>query len=189
MAYETELKRYDNLYDEYAKKLQETPAKRKQQTTSDYNDKLKEAYISRMQEQKTLDNNLAKAGIRGGATETSNLKLATNYQNTRNSINKDKQNALNDIDTQADANLFEYKQANDQAKLSYTEQRESEERQLAQNQLAENKAASLDLLQAKYGSYYSIPTLQSAYNSAQTDSEKAIIQARINYLTQYSKGY
>ena len=75
MAYETELKRYDNLYDEYRKKNEEDTAKKKQQTTEDYNSKLKEAYISRMQNEKNLNENLKKSGIRGGATETSHLKL------------------------------------------------------------------------------------------------------------------
>lgn len=189
MAYETELKRYDNLYDEYRKKNEEDTAKKKQQTTEDYNSKLKEAYISRMQNEKNLNENLKKSGIRGGATETSHLKLATNYENNRNDMNKEKSRALQDIDAQAADNLFNYKQTTDQAKINYTEQREAEERQLAQNQQAENKAAALDLLQAKYGAYYDTSSLRKAYNSAKTDQERAIIQARINYLTTYAKGY
>ena len=74
-------------------------------------------------------------------------------------------------------------------KINYTEQREAEERQLAQNQQADNKAAALDLLQAKYGAYYDTGSLQRAYSSAETHQERAIIQARINYLTTYAKGY
>lgn len=189
MAYETELKRYDNLYDEYRKKNEEDTAKKKQQTTEDYNSKLKEAYISRMQNEKNLNENLKKSGIRGGATETSHLKLATNYENNRNDMNKEKSRALQDIDAQAADNLFNYKQTTDQAKINYTEQRESEERQTAQNALADEKAAQLDLLTAKYGESYNISSLRSAYNSAKTTQEKAIIQARINYLTTYAKGY
>lgn len=189
MAYENELKRYDKMYNDYAEKQKVDVAKQKDTTTKDYNDKLKQAYISRMQNQKTLDENLIKSGIRGGATETSNLKLSTNYQNTRNDINKDKARALENIDQQANDNLFSYKQTTDQAKLAYTEQREAEERQLAQNKAAEDKAANLDLLQAKYGSHYNVSTLQSLYNSAKGPQEKAIIQARINYLNTYKKGY
>ena len=189
MAYENELKRYDNMYEEYKKKNEADTAKKKQQTTEDYDSKLKEAYISRMQNEKNLNENLKKSGIRGGATETSHLKLATNYQNTRNDIGKEKSRALQDIDSQATDNLFNYKQTTDQAKINYTEQREAEERQLAQNQQADNKAAALDLLQAKYGAYYDIGSLQRAYSSATTDQERAIIQARINYLTTYAKGY
>lgn len=189
MAYENELKRYDNMYEEYRKKNEADTAKKKQQTTEDYDSKLKEAYISRMQNEKNLNENLKKSGIRGGATETSHLKLATNYQNTRNDIGKEKSRALQDIDSQATDNLFNYKQTTDQAKINYTEQREAEERQLAQNQQADNKAAALDLLQAKYGAYYDTGSLQRAYSSATTDQERAIIQARINYLTTYAKGY
>lgn len=189
MAYETQLKRYDNLYNDYKTKNEQDTAAKKQQTTEDYNTKLKEAYISRMQNEKTLNDNLKKSGIRGGATETSHLKLATNYENTRNDTNKEKARALQDIDSQAADNLFNYKQTTDQAKISYQEQREAEDRQIAQNEKAEAKEAKLDLLQAKYGSYYNTKTLQKAYKSAKTNQEKAIIKARINYLTTYKKGY
>ena len=41
----------------------------------------------------------------------------------------------------------------------------------------------------KYGAYYSTSSLQNAYKSAGSDQERAIIQARINYLTTYAKGY
>lgn len=189
MAYEAELKRYDNLYNDYEKKQNEDVAKKKKQTEEKYNDTLKEAYISRMQNEKNLNENLKKSGIRGGATETSHLKLATNYENTKNSTNKEKAQALQDIDSQATDNLFNYKQTIDQAKIDYTEQRESEDRQLAQNKQSEDKSAALDLLQAKYGAYYSTSSLQKAYKSAGSDQERAIIQARINYLTTYAKGY
>lgn len=189
MAYEAELSRYDNLYKEYEKKNKEDAEKKRARTAEDFNEKLKQAYISRMQDQKSLNENMARVGIRGGATETSNLKLATKYQTTRNDLNKDKTRALEDVDIQANDNLFNYKQNNDSAKLSYTEQRESEERQLAQNAKEKEEAAQLDLLQAKYGSYYSIPSLNTAYNNAKTTQEKAIIQARIAYLNAHNKGY
>lgn len=187
MAYSTQ--RYDNLYTEFEKKQKENVEKQKAQTTEDYNKQLKEAYISKMQNQRALNENLEKAGIRGGATETSNIRLAANYQGTRNSLNEQKNKALQQIDDTASDNLFNYKQTNDAAKLSYIEQREAEDRQLAQAAAEEKKAADLDLLQAKYGGIYSISTLDSAYKKATTPQEKAIIQARKNYLNQYKKGY
>lgn len=181
--------RYDQLYTDFEKKQKEDAAKQKQQTTEDYNQKLKEAYISKMQNQKTLNDNMAKMGIRGGATETSTLKNNINYQNTRNDLNKEKTRALQDIDDNASSNIFNYKQTNDAAKISYIEQREAEDRQIAQNDKSTADAANLDWLQAKYGGIYNTTTLNNALKSATTQQEKAIIQARINYLTAYSKGY
>lgn len=181
--------RYDTLYSDFEKKQKEDAAKQKTRTEQQFNDELRQAYIGRMQEQKSLNDNMAKAGIRGGATETANLKLGVNYQNTRNDLNKQKTQALQDIDDNANSNIFNYKQTNDAAKISYLEQREAEERQLAQNDKEKAEAANLDLLQAKYGAYYDVASLNSAYNAAKTDQERAIILARKNYLTTYSKGY
>lgn len=181
--------RYDKLYTDFEKKQKEDAAKQKSRTEEEFNSKLKEAYISRMQDQKSLNENMARAGIRGGATETATLKNNINYQNTRNDLNKQKTNALQDIEDNANSNIFNYKQTNDAAKISYEEQREAEDRQLAQNAKEKADAANLDLLQAKYGGWYNIADLNAAYNAAKTDQEKAIILARKNYLTAYSKGY
>ena len=181
--------RYDALYTDFEKKQREDAAKQKTRTEQQFNDELRQAYISRMQEQRSLNENMSNAGIRGGATETANLKLGVNYQNARNDLNKQKTQALQDIEDNANSNIFNYKQTNDAAKISYLEQREAEDRQLAQNKQETAQAANLDLLQAKYGAYYDIASLNKAYNSAKTDQERAIILARKNYLTAYSKGY
>lgn len=181
--------RYDQLYKDFEKQQTQTAAKQKAQTEADYNQRLKEAYITNMQSKKDLSDTMAKAGIRGGATETSALKLGTNYQNTRNALNKEKAQAVQNIQDNADANIFNYKQTNDAAKLSYIEQREAEDRQLAQAKQEQAEAVNLDYLTAKYGDVYNTTTLNNALKKAKTKQEKAIIQARINYLTAYKKGY
>ena len=189
MAYENETKRYDDMYNEFAKKTATDIAKAKARKEEDYNEKLKQLYISRMQDQKALDSSLTKSGIRGGATETSNLKLSTNYQDNRNKLQKEKTRALEDVETQANDNLFNYKQTTDASKLSYIEQREAEERQIAQTKKENEEAANVDLLTAKYAGVYNTATLNSAYNNATTTREKAIIQARIAYLQAHANGY
>ena len=55
MAYETETKRYDDLYKEYETKVNADKEKAKKRTEEDYNEKLKQLYISRMQDQKSLN--------------------------------------------------------------------------------------------------------------------------------------
>ena len=181
--------RYDAMYKDFEKKQKQTAQTQKAQTEEDYNKRLKEAYISNMQNKKALNENLVKAGIRGGATETSNLKSDIAYQNTRNTLGTEKAQAIRDIDENANANIFDYKQTNDAAKLSYIEQREAEARQLAQAEKENKEAVNIDYLTAKYGGYYKTSTLNTALKNAKTQQEKAIIQARINYLTAHNKGY
>ena len=96
---------------------------------------------------------------------------------------------MQNIEDNANNNIFDYKQTNDAAKLSYIEQREAEERQLAQAEKENKEAINIDYLTAKYGGIYKTSTLNTALKKATTPQEKAIIQARINYLTAHKKGY
>ena len=48
MAYENETKRYDDMYEQFAKKTEEDKRKAKARKEEDYNEKLKQLYISRM---------------------------------------------------------------------------------------------------------------------------------------------
>lgn len=69
---------------------------------------LKQAYINRLQNEKQLNQNLAMSGIRGGATETSNLRLANMYGQARAAANTDYSNSVNQINQSIDRNKFEY---------------------------------------------------------------------------------
>lgn len=184
---------YDNLYKEYAKAQDSVAATQIQQATNDANNRLREAYVTRMQNQRTLNDNLVKSGLRGGISETSNLALQTNYENSRNTINSEKLKAIQDINTATEQNKLAYKQQNDAAKQSYIEQREAEDRANAQKK-AERKAkdkqaVKVDYLTAKYGKVYDIKSLNKSLKKAKTTQEKAIINARIAYLKKHSKGY
>lgn len=61
-------------------------------------DNARQAYIMHMQQKKALPQQLASQGVSGGATETANLGLASDYQNNVNSINLNRTNALQEID-------------------------------------------------------------------------------------------
>lgn len=186
-------KRYDNLYNQYAAAADKRAAQNKEQTAKDYNGKLKEAYVSQLQNQRSLNQNLAKSGIRGGASETSMLKLATNYQNTRNSLNSEKASALQKIDTENESNKLDYKINNDTARLQYMENRESEERQRSQTLADEKRKRDQEIqttyLTNKYSKSYSTKDLKKALKKAKTKEEKAIINARIAFITAHKKGY
>lgn len=184
---------YDNAYEEFEKKQKQSAENQKAQTEEDYNNRLKQAYISNRQTQKATNDALTSAGIRGGMTETSALKNALAYQNTRTGLQTERANAIREIDKNADDNIFAYKQTTDAAAQSYIEQRQAEDRQIAQTE-AENKAAqeredNINFWTSKYSTYYTTSALNKAYKNAKTTAEKAIIKARIGYLKAQKKGY
>ena len=84
----------------------------------------RQAYVQFMQSQKALPQQLAVQGPSGGATETAQLGLQTNYQNNVNSINQNKANRLQEIDNAivdlqntGDLSTVEQVLANNQAAL------------------------------------------------------------------------
>ena len=69
---------------------------------------LKQAYITRLQNQQKLQQGLATSGIRGGATETANIRLANQYGLDRNNANTNYTNSVNDINRSIDQNIADY---------------------------------------------------------------------------------
>ena len=61
-------------------------------------DNARQAYIMQMQAKKALPQQLVSQGATGGTTETANLGIQTTYQNTLNDINRNKVNAIQEID-------------------------------------------------------------------------------------------
>lgn len=183
------VKRYDDMYTEYANAQDASAQKQIEQATASANDQLRQAYISRMQNQQQLNDALVQQGIRGGATETSNLALQTNYQNNRSNIYKNRDAAITEINTNADQNKLNFKLQNDAAKAAYIENIEAESREVARADADEKKAAMVDAWTAKYSKYYSIDSLTKALSKAKTSEEKAIINARIGYLRSHKRGY
>lgn len=87
-------------------------------------DNARQAYIMQMQAKKALPQQLVGQGVTGGATETANLGIQTTYQNSLNDINKNKVNAIQEIDnaiadlkTTGDLSTVEQVLANNQQAL------------------------------------------------------------------------
>jgi hypothetical protein len=87
-------------------------------------DNARQAYIMHMQAKKALPQQLVNQGATGGMTETANLGLQTTYQNNLNDINRNKVNAIQEIDnaitdlkTTGDLSTVEQVLANNQAAL------------------------------------------------------------------------
>lgn len=67
---------------------------------TNYDDAARQAYITKMQNQKALPDQLAAQGQSGGASETANLTIGTNYQNNLSTINNGRNQAINGVDTE-----------------------------------------------------------------------------------------
>lgn len=85
----------------------------------------RQAYILSRQNAKALPQQLASRGMTGGATETAQLGLMSNYENNLNNINTNRFNAINAIDTaktdlmnQGGLSIAEQTLANNQAALN-----------------------------------------------------------------------
>ncbi len=150
---------YDNAISAYEKKMKAEAEAAKQTKAAEYDAQAKSAYVARLQNQRTLNDNLLAAGIRGGATETTNAKLLTNYENNRNQIAQNKSAALTNIDKEAGDKMFDYRQAQEAAKLQYVQSRQAEDRQIAETKRQEAVQAA----EAEK---------ERAYNAAQADKER-----------------
>ena len=186
MAYDTSY--YDDQikkYNEYADKVagqQIAEAQKNQQSA------LKQAYISRMQNQQRLNQNLAMSGIRGGMTETSNLNLANQYGQARNAANADYANSVNSINQQTEENKFNNMLNTESARRQYIENREAEDRANAREDEQIQYERDTARYTAKYSKYFSVKKLKAARKKAKTALEKSIIDARIGYIRSVKKG-
>ena len=107
--YEDQIEYYKNAYNDLEEQIRERNRLAVEQGTNRLNaqksnikqaadENARQAYVQFMQSQKALPQQLAVQGASGGATETAQLGLQTNYQNNVNSINQNKANRLQEID-------------------------------------------------------------------------------------------
>lgn len=143
---------YDRMIAAYEAKMRADAEAAKKAKAAEYDAQAKSAYIARLQNERTLSDNLARAGIRGGTTETTNARLLSNYENNRNQIEANKSSALTGIDKDASDKIFEYTQTQEAAKLAYIQAREAEARQIAETQRQEQWTASQNALERSYNS-------------------------------------
>ena len=197
------LSAYDDLAKSYAASVDQDAQNQISDATKTAEGQLRQAYITRMQDQRTLNNNLATAGIRGGATETASLNLANQYGNTRNSINSNLASSITGINRTAAQNKLAYQQDIDAKKQAYIENRQSEARQAAREDLTNyrNRKDMLNQRQyergqtkrqqriekytAQYSKYFSVKQLKKLLKSKSVKNNalaKQVINARIGYL-------
>lgn len=99
---------YDKAVENYRKQQEQNRATQLATAQKAQQSALKQAYITRLQNQKKLQQGLAASGIRGGATETANIRLANQYGLDRNNANTNYSNSVNDINRSIDQNIADY---------------------------------------------------------------------------------
>ena len=145
--------------DEQLKALQAQLDLQKSQNNSYYDDIARQAYIAMRQGQSAMPQRLAAYGISGGASETAELGLNTNYQNNLNDNELARQQMLQDLDyqnlmAQVQANSDKtnvYAQAQKEAYNAYLQQQQWEQQQKQWEQ--EQQQRSLEQQQFQWEQY------------------------------------
>lgn len=100
---------YDKAITNYTTQAEKQRATQLGEAKKTQDSALKQAYITRAQNERALKNNLAMAGIRGGATETSNLGLQNQYGTAVGAANNNYANSVNTINQNIDQNIADYR--------------------------------------------------------------------------------
>lgn len=180
---------YDNAINTYK---QQQEANRQQQindAAASRDSALKQAYVTRMQNQQALNRNLAQSGIRGGATETSNLRLSNQYGAQRSAANTDYSNSVKSINQAIDQNIADYTSDMNSRAEEYR-QNLAQARWQAEREDATNEQNRLtDYWSNFYQNYYSgysksdakkaLKSAEAALKKATSEAERIRIQQQI----------
>lgn len=116
----------------------------------DANKSLREAYINYMMNKRNLNQNLAAAGLSGGATESSLASLFNNYGNSRNNINttlaKNLAELLNTYQNNVSSANQAYNSQDAEARMNYANNLNQLEQMLANNVMSSYSGSSLTSL-------------------------------------------
>ena len=99
---------YQNAIDKYKTQAEQQRATQLGEAQKTQQSALKQAYITKLQNEKRVNQNLARAGIRGGMTETANANIMNQYGQARAAANTDYANSVNQINQAIDRNIFDY---------------------------------------------------------------------------------
>lgn len=168
---------YDNAKTEFNDQAEQSRATQLGEAQKTQQSALKQAYINRIQDQQKLNRNLAMSGIRGGATETSNLKLANQYGQARANANANYSNSVNTINQNIDQSKFENMQ-------NVNSQAEQYRQNLSQAKWQADREDSANETQRQteyWSNYYT--NFYSGYSK--NDAKKAVknLQAQLNSTT------
>lgn len=179
---------YTQAVDAYRKQQEQNRATQLAAAQKTQQSALKQAYITRLQNQQKLQQSLATSGIRGGATETANIRLANQYGLDRNNANTNYTNSVNDINRSIDQNIADY-QGDMESRAEEYRQNMAQAKWQADREDSLNEYNSVaDYWNNYYMDYYSgaskkkldkyLKAANANYQNATTDSD------RLRYLQQ-----
>lgn len=150
---------------------------------------LKQAYITRAQNQRKLQESMAKQGIRGGATETANLNLANQYGQARQAANTDYSNSVNTINQNIDQNIRDYRSDMESRAEEYRQNLSQARWQAAREDSLNQYNSQLEYWNNYYLDVYSgfskkdakkaLKTAEANLKKATSDAERLRIQQQI----------
>ena len=173
---------YTQAVDAYRKQQEQNRATQLAAAQKTQQSALKQAYITRLQNQQKLQQSLATSGIRGGATETANIRLANQYGLDRNNANTNYANSVNDINRSIDQNIADY-QSDMESRAEEYRQNMAQAKWQADREDSLNEYNSVaDYWNNYYMDYYSgaskknldkyLKAANANYQKAKTDSDK-----------------
>ena len=179
---------YTNAVDAYRKQQEQNRATQLAAAQKAQQSALKQAYITRLQNQQKLQQGLATSGIRGGATETANIRLANQYGLDRNNANTNYTNSVNDINRSIDQNIADY-QSDMESRAEEYRQNMAQAKWQADREDSLNEFNSVaDYWNNYYTDYYSgvsKKNLNKYLKKAKTNYKKAKTNsAKLRYLQQ-----
>ena len=173
---------YTQAVDAYRKQQEQNRATQLAAAQKTQQSALKQAYITRLQNQQKLQQSLATSGIRGGATETANIRLANQYGLDRNNANTNYTGSVNDINRSIDQNISDY-QSDMESRAEEYRQNMAQAKWQAEREDSLNEYNSVaDYWNNYYMDYYSgvanknldkyLKEAKANYEKATTDSDK-----------------
>ena len=173
---------YTQAVDAYRKQQEQNRATQLAAAQKTQQSALKQAYITRLQNQQKLQQSLATSGIRGGATETANIRLANQYGLDRNNANTNYTGSVNDINRSIDQNISDY-QGDMESRAEEYRQNMAQAKWQAEREDSLNEYNSIaDYWNNYYMDYYSgvakknldkyLKEAKANYEKATTDSDK-----------------
>ena len=179
---------YDKAVDNYKNQQEQNRATQLAAAQKAQQSALKQAYITRLQNQQKLQQGLATSGIRGGATETANIRLANQYGLDRNNANTNYTNSVNDINRSIDQNIADY-QSDMESRAEEYRQNMAQAKWQADREDSLNEFNSVaDYWNNYYTDYYSgvsKKNLNKYLKKAKTNYKKAKTNsAKLRYLQQ-----
>ena len=184
-------KYYNNAIKNYTKQAETQRATQLAEAQKTQQSALRQAYINRAQNQNQLNQNLATAGIRGGATETANLRLANQYGQARAAANTDYSNSVNQINQAIDQNIMDYTMDMKSRAEEYRQNMAQAKWQAAREDSLNQYNASNEYWNNYYLDYYSgygKKQLDKALKQAKKSLKKAKTQAQRIRITQQIRG-